>query len=222
MVESSLEITSQPSVQVQYRTSCLRTSSLVTSWLLECSSTFPDSTGLRTTPNDSAGEESICNAGDTGETRVWRLFQEDPLEEEMATHSSILAWKISWTEEPSGLQSMGSQSQTWLSTHTEVILSLWQMRILRFTWTDFLGIQYLLRSKPILESRKLLWLDSLSFRAWPLSWNELPCSLVTSPLYSSVELLYPLLTLSAILHFVFMPATFLAQEKGTVSFSSFL
>ena len=35
---------------------------------------------------------------------------EDPLEYEMATHSSILAWKIQWTEEPSGLQSMGSQS----------------------------------------------------------------------------------------------------------------
>ena len=37
---------------------------------------------------------------------------EDPLEKEMATHSSILAWKIPWTEEPGGLQSMGSQSQT--------------------------------------------------------------------------------------------------------------
>ena len=40
------------------------------------------------------------------------LGQEDPLEEGMATHSSILAWEISWTEEPSGLQSMESPSQT--------------------------------------------------------------------------------------------------------------
>ena len=40
------------------------------------------------------------------ETQVWFLGQEDPLEEEMATHSSILAWKIPWTEEPRGLQSM--------------------------------------------------------------------------------------------------------------------
>ena len=41
------------------------------------------------------------------------LCREDPLEEEMATHSSILAWEIPWTEEPGGLQSMGSQkSQT--------------------------------------------------------------------------------------------------------------
>ena len=40
---------------------------------------------------------------------VLSLGQEDPLEEEMATHSSILAWRILWTEEPGGLQSMGSQ-----------------------------------------------------------------------------------------------------------------
>ena len=45
-----------------------------------------------------------ANAGDAG----W----EDPLEEGMATHSSILDWKISWTEEPGGLQSMGSQRVT--------------------------------------------------------------------------------------------------------------
>ena len=43
------------------------------------------------------------------ETWVQFLGSEDPLEKEMATPSSILAWKISWTEEPGGLQSMGSQ-----------------------------------------------------------------------------------------------------------------
>ena len=42
-------------------------------------------------------------------TWVSSLCQEDPLEKEMATHSSILAWKIPWTEEPEGLQSMGLQ-----------------------------------------------------------------------------------------------------------------
>ena len=46
---------------------------------------------------------------ETEETRVQSLGWEDPLEEEMATHSSILAWRIPWTEEPDGLQSMGSQ-----------------------------------------------------------------------------------------------------------------
>ena len=43
------------------------------------------------------------------QTWVQSLGQEDPVEEEVATHSSILAWKIPWTEEPDGLQSMGSQ-----------------------------------------------------------------------------------------------------------------
>ena len=56
---------------------------------------------------------------ETQETQVQPLGQEKPLEQEMATHSSILAWKIPWTEEPGGLQSMGSQkSQTRLSAHT--------------------------------------------------------------------------------------------------------
>ena len=43
------------------------------------------------------------------ETRIWSVGREDLLEEEMASHSSILAWRIPWTEEPGGLQSMGSQ-----------------------------------------------------------------------------------------------------------------
>ena len=46
------------------------------------------------------------------DTRVQSLGWEDPLEKGMATHSSILAWRILWTEEPGGLQSMGPQSQT--------------------------------------------------------------------------------------------------------------
>ena len=49
-----------------------------------------------------------ANAGDI-ETWVQSLGREDPLEKGMATHSSILAWRISWTEEPGGLQSIGSQ-----------------------------------------------------------------------------------------------------------------
>ena len=53
----------------------------------------------------SDGKESACNAGDSGFILCWA----DPLEEEMATHSRILAWRIPWTEEPDGLPSMGSQ-----------------------------------------------------------------------------------------------------------------
>ena len=52
---------------------------------------------------------------ETQETWVWSLGREDSLEKEMATHSSILAWKIPWTDEPGWLQSMGSQRRTRLS-----------------------------------------------------------------------------------------------------------
>ena len=57
---------------------------------------------------------------ETQEMKVWTLDWEDTLEEEMATHYSILAWRILWTEEPGGLQSMGSQSvrHDWAHTHT--------------------------------------------------------------------------------------------------------
>ena len=50
-------------------------------------------------------KNSSANAGDAGSIPGW----EDPLEKEVATHSSILAWKILWTKEPDGLQSMESQ-----------------------------------------------------------------------------------------------------------------
>ena len=53
------------------------------------------------------GKEPACNAGDT-EMQVQSLGWEDPLEEGMAIHSSILAWRIPLTEDPSRLQSIGS------------------------------------------------------------------------------------------------------------------
>ena len=57
-------------------------------------------------PNGSDGNEFVCNAGDLG----FISGSEDPLEEEMATHSSIVAWRIPWIEELGRLQSMGSES----------------------------------------------------------------------------------------------------------------
>ena len=57
----------------------------------------------------SDGKESACNAGDTQQMQVWSLGLEDPHEEEMVIPSNILPWRIPWTEEPGGLQSMGSQ-----------------------------------------------------------------------------------------------------------------
>ena len=63
-------------------------------------------------PGGSDGKESACNAGDPGQS----LGLEDPLEKGIAIHSSILAWRIPWTEEPGGLSPHGvTKSQTWLS-----------------------------------------------------------------------------------------------------------
>ena len=62
--------------------------------------------------NPPANAQDVKHAGST-------LDQEDPLEEGMATHSSILAWRIPWTEEPGGLQSTRSQGVGhYMSTHT--------------------------------------------------------------------------------------------------------
>ena len=55
-------------------------------------------------PRGSDGKESTCNDGDLSSTLVWK----DPLENGMATHSGILAWGITWTEESGRLQSVGS------------------------------------------------------------------------------------------------------------------
>ena len=63
---------------------------------------------LASIPGGSVVKNLPTSAGDTGDVAS-TLGQEDPLEKEMATHSNILAWRIPWTEEPSGLHSMGSQ-----------------------------------------------------------------------------------------------------------------
>ena len=85
-----------------------------------------ESASLRETPL-TLSEQSSCFSGGSEaknlpakqEMGVQSLAQEDPLEEEMATHSNILAWEISWTEEPGKLQSMGSQKgQAQLSDST--------------------------------------------------------------------------------------------------------
>ena len=56
------------------------------------------------------------------ETQVWSLGWEDPLEKGMATHANIIAWRIPWTEDPGGLQSMGLQSRTRLEQLTLSLL----------------------------------------------------------------------------------------------------
>ena len=67
--------------------------------------------GYRGFPGGSEVKASAWNAGDPRMQETWvrSLGWEDPLEKEMATHSSTLAWRIPWREEPGRLQSMGSQ-----------------------------------------------------------------------------------------------------------------
>jgi hypothetical protein len=69
-------------------------------------------------PAGTRGKESACQSAcqETQETQTRSLGEKDPLEEEIVTHSSILAWRISWCEEPDRLQSTWLQKrQTWLS-----------------------------------------------------------------------------------------------------------
>ena len=69
-------------------------------------------------PGGSAGKESSWNVGDARSVALIPGSGRSPDGEEIATHSTIFAWKIPWTEEPGGLQSVGLQkSHTWLSTH---------------------------------------------------------------------------------------------------------
>ena len=84
---------------------------------------------------DSDGKESTRNVGDLG---FWFLGWEDPLEEGMTTISSILAWKIPWTEEPGGLQSMGSQRvvHDWAAEHSTAPLPS-----LIFLWPPLKSLQ---------------------------------------------------------------------------------
>ena len=74
---------------------------------------------------DSLAAQMVKKLFAMQETRVWTLGQEDPLETGKATHSSILAWRIPWTDEPGGLESMGLQrvghdwaAHTHAHTHT--------------------------------------------------------------------------------------------------------
>ena len=62
-------------------------------------------------PGGASGKDPTCRCGDVRD-RVQPVGGEDPLEEGLAAHSRILAWRIPWTEEPSRLQFMGSQSRT--------------------------------------------------------------------------------------------------------------
>ena len=109
------------------------------------------------------------------ETYVQFLGQEDPLEKEIVTCSSILAWKIPWTEEPGGLQSMRSQrvGQDWVTGHT-CTFSLSFSCFHRLLYHSFLSLDLLAvygRSSTILTRTVQLWMSCLT-----LALTYRPCS----------------------------------------------
>ena len=122
------------------------------------------------------GKESACQCR-RYETQVWSLGQEDPLEEEMTTHSSILAWRIPRTEEPCWLQSAGSQRighewRDFACMHVTDNLDSSSPIIL-------IGVQQAMRETRV---RSLGWEDPLEMEtatrsgilAWKIPWTEEP------------------------------------------------
>ena len=108
------------------------------------------------------------------ETQVQSLGQKNTLEKEMTTHSSILAWKILWTEEPSRLQSMGSQrvGHDWVTSHIQSVnrprSGPKHLPTMRETWVQSLGQEDLLEKEMETHS---------SILAWKIPWTEEPCGL---------------------------------------------
>ena len=89
----------------------LRSKHLLISWLQSLSAVILEPRKIKS----ATVSPSICHEVMGPDAMIRSLGQDDPLEKGMATHSSILAWRIPWTEEPGRLQSMWSQSQTRLS-----------------------------------------------------------------------------------------------------------
>ena len=104
--------------------------------------------------------QTVKNLQAIWETEVLSLDWEDPLEKEMATHSKILAWRLPWTEEPGGLQSMGykeldmtgglihfSMLSKWFPRYTILILTVdhfkHESRLIRVMFLDMLAFQQL-------------------------------------------------------------------------------
>ena len=117
-------------------------------------------------------EESACQYLPMQKTWVWSLGWEDPLEREMITHSSVLAWEIPWKEEPSGLQSMGWQkSQTGLSNQTTVTTTQTYQSLFHVLIDDLIRRILLVHLKTmcilVLDLVDFQCLSHLLFLCWP-------------------------------------------------------
>ena len=111
--------------------------------------------------------QTVKNLPAIWETKVWSLGSEDPLEKGMATHCSILTWKIPWTEVPGGLQSMGSQRvrHDWATnTFTFKLCSLVNNRVKRANCKVCIYIYVHMYVEGIMLKLKLQYFDHLMRR----------------------------------------------------------
>ena len=137
----------------------------------------------------------VKNLSAVRETWVWSLGREDPLEKEMATHSSTLAWRIPWREEPGGLQSMGSQrvGHDWATSLSlsvdcrNTCFGFWSkdgLKRIRDVWLEGIGLS--------VNFRIWVWRQSKTNYSVINSLAALKCSLTSvkckywAPLVSSV------------------------------------
>ena len=106
------------------------------------------------------------------ETRVWSLGREDPLEKEMAIHSSTLAWKIPWTEEPDRLQSMGSQrvGHDWVTSLSLHFQAMWLSANHTYISELFFSCQ---RDIIMSQKQSYLFISHLSLFKLPIFMNIL-------------------------------------------------
>ena len=115
-------------------------------------------------PGGSYGKESACNGGDQVQSLGW----EDPLEKGMATHSSVLAWRIPWAEEPGRLQSMGSQRLGHFQLTLTSIHDYWKNHNFDYMDCKVMSLLFNMLSRFVIlflpTSKRLLisWLQSLS------------------------------------------------------------
>ena len=116
------------------------------------------------------------------EMQVQSLGQEEPLEQEMAPHSDILAWKIPWSEEPGGLQSMGLHrvGHSWVTKHTHILFPI----LFQYVLSQSIVYSSLGQEDP-LEQEMAPHSDIL---AWKIPWTEEPGGLQSMGLQSWTQL----------------------------------
>ena len=118
---------------------------------------FPSGSGVKNPPAMQVPQE----------TKVPSLGGEDPLEEGMATHSRILAWRVPWTEEPDGLQSMGSQrvGHDWTDWADIAHTKLYMCKRRPFTWLEKGDSLHMHTQRHILTT--LCWVGNRSWESQP-------------------------------------------------------